>query len=132
MNRFSRTRQDHRQETAEDYVELIAFLIHEKGEARVVDMAEKLGVSQVTVSKTVKRLAREGLVKSEPYRSVFLTERGDRLAREAEERHRIVLRFLRRLGISEATAQADVEGIEHHVSPETLEAMKAFAEADDR
>jgi DtxR family manganese transport transcriptional regulator len=132
VNRFSRTRQDHRQETAEDYVELIAFLIQEKGEARVVDMAERLGVSQVTVSKTVKRLAREGLVKSEPYRSIFLTERGDAMAQEAEERHRTVLRFLRRLGISEATAQADVEGIEHHVSPETLKAMKAFAEAGER
>lgn len=113
-------------------MELIAFLIQEKGEARVVDMAERLGVSQVTVSKTVKRLAREGLVKSEPYRSIFLTERGDAMAQEAEERHRTVLRFLRRLGISEATAQADVEGIEHHVSPETLKAMKAFAEAGER
>lgn len=127
MNRFERTRQDHSLETAEDYVELIARLIEETGEARAVDLAARLGVSPVTVGKTVKRLVREGLVTSEPYRSIFLTAKGKRLAKESEERHVVVLEFLIALGVPKKTAEADAEGIEHHVSAETLAAMKQFA-----
>lgn len=127
MNRFERTRQDHSLETAEDYVELIARLIEETGEARAVDLASRLGVSPVTVGKTIKRLVREGYVTSEPYRSIFLTAKGKRLAKESEERHAIVLDFLISLGVPVKTAEADAEGIEHHVSAETLAAMKRFA-----
>ena len=71
---FRRTRDDHSMETAADYVELIEELIAETGEARGVDLAARLGVSHVTVSKTVKRLAREGLVVARPYRGIFLTK----------------------------------------------------------
>ena len=124
MNRFQRTRQDHRHETAEDYVELVASLIEERGEARAVDLADRFGVSQVTVSKTIKRLVREGYLRSEPYRSIFLTDEGRKLAEHSRERHRIVLDFLRMIGVPEASAQQDVEGIEHHVSKDTLEAMR--------
>ncbi len=98
----------------------------ERGEARITDLAERLGVSKVTVSKTVQRLAKEGLVTSEPYRSVFLTEKGRKLAQEAQIRHDLVLSFLKTLGVSDETAETDAEGIEHHVSNETLEAMKDF------
>lgn len=126
MNRFQRTRQDHSLETAEDYVELIKRLVEENGEARAVDMAERLGVSAVSVGKTVKRLAREGYVIAEPYRSIFLTTKGSLLAKHSEERHKAVLAFLIKLGVSESTAENDAEGIEHHVSKETLEAMKKF------
>ncbi len=124
MNRFQRTRDDHSRETAEDYVELIDALIEDKGEARVVDIAERLGISQVTVSKTIQRLQREGLVTSEPYRSIFLTEAGRQLAADSRERHEIVLRFLLSLGVGPETAEIDAEGIEHHVSAETLDAMR--------
>ena len=126
MNRFERTRQDHSLETAEDYVELIARLIEETGEARAVDLAARLGVSPVTVGKTVRRLVREGYVKSEPYRSIFLTAKGKKLAEESERRHRTVLDFLRALGVPEKTAEADAEGIEHHVSKHTLQAMREY------
>jgi DtxR family manganese transport transcriptional regulator len=127
VNRFERTRQDHSLETAEDYVELIALLIDETGEARAVDLASRLGVSPVTVGKTIKRLVREGFVTSEPYRSIFLTTKGKRLAKESEERHAVVLNFLLALGVPDKTAEIDAEGIEHHVSAETLAAMKRFA-----
>ena len=102
---------------------MIAELIQVTGEARVVDMAERLGVAQTTVSKTVYRLAKKGLVTSEPYRSIFLTASGRRLAGRARKRHELVVRFLRQLGVSQPIAEADAEGIEHHVSPETLAAM---------
>jgi DtxR family manganese transport transcriptional regulator len=126
VNRFQRTRQDHSLETAEDYVELIARLIEERGAARGVDLAERLGVSPVTVGKTIKRLVREGFVKAEPYRNVFLTDKGRRLAESSRERHAIVLDFLVALGVPEKSAEADAEGIEHHVSKHTLEAMRRY------
>lgn len=121
---FDRTRSDHRSEIAEDYVELIADLIDAKGEARAVDLAGRMGVTAATVNSTVARLQRAGLVHSEPYRSIFLTDAGRALAAHCRRRHRIVLAFLKAIGVSEATAETDAEGIEHHVSDETLEALE--------
>ena len=124
--RFKRTRSDHANELAEDYVELIDDLIRETGEARAVDVAERLGVTHVTVNNTIRRLKRNGLVKSEPYRSVFLTPAGKRLADKVRKRHITVLEFLQAIGVPESDAENDAEGIEHHLSPSTLEAMKRF------
>lgn len=107
-------------------MELIAHLIQETGEARTSDIAEKLGVTQVTVTKTIKRLQRDGFVSSKPYRSIFLTETGQELATSSSERHAIVLGMLLKLGVSPEAAEADSEGIEHHVSEETLEKMRTF------
>ena len=107
-------------------MELIESLISEKGEARAVDLAERLGLSHVTVSKTIQRLQREGYVTTQPYRSIFLTEKGRHLAVHSRARHELVLAFLVKLGVSDAIAEIDAEGIEHHVSEETLEAMRRF------
>lgn len=126
---FQLTREAHRSEVNEDYVELIAELISEKGEARPVEIAERMGVTQPTVTKTLARLQREGLVLRRPYRSVFLTEAGQALAEACRRRHRIVVAFLVALGIDETTAEQDAEGIEHHVSERTLEAFARFLES---
>ena len=123
---FARVRNDHHSELAEDYVELIDELIQEKGEARAVDMAKRIGVSHVTVSKTIGRLKEVGLVTCEPYRSVFLTMEGRAMAEKSRQRHRTVMNFLMTLGISEDMAAVDAEGIEHHVSETTLQAMDRF------
>ncbi|HET6467101.1 MAG TPA: manganese-binding transcriptional regulator MntR [Geminicoccaceae bacterium] len=121
---FGRTRRANRSEIAEDYVELIADLIDATGEARAVELAGRLGVTGATVTSTVARLQREGLVRTERYRSIFLTDRGRALAEECRRRHRIVLGFLRSIGVSDETAATDAEGIEHHVSDETLDALE--------
>jgi len=121
-----RTRQAHAAEIAEDYVEVIADLIDGGGEARAVDIARHLGVTHVTVTKTISRLQKGGLVTNRPYRSIFLTEAGRRLAEAVRQRHRTVTRFLQAIGVSDAVAHSDAEGIEHHVSEETLRAMRAF------
>lgn len=113
---------------AADYVELIQDLIEEFGEARATDLAERMGVSHVTVSKSLQRLVRGGLVTYRPYRSIFLTEQGRELARQAHERHTTVLQFLRALGVPDAIAQQDAEGMEHHLSPETMAAFRNFLE----
>lgn len=109
---------------AEDYVEVIADLIDADGEARVVDVARRLGVSHVTVTKTVERLQREGLVSTRPYRSIFLTDAGRDLAEHVRRRHHIVLQFLLSIGVDDRTAHEDAEGIEHHVSNTTLRAFE--------
>jgi DtxR family manganese transport transcriptional regulator len=124
---FRQTRQARRLELIEDYVELIDDLITAGGEARQVDIAERLGVAQPTVAKMLKRLTEDGLVSQQPYRGVFLTEAGQRLAAEARERHHVVEAFLLALGVSPETARRDAEGIEHHVSNETLDAFRQFA-----
>ena len=123
---FQRVRADHQSEIAEDYVELIAELIEERGEARGTDIAQRLGVSTATVVKTLKRLQDEKLVSQEPYRAVFLTDSGRKLADEGRKRHEIVEKFLLAIGVAPETARIDAEGIEHHVSAETLAAMEAF------
>jgi DtxR family manganese transport transcriptional regulator len=120
----TRTRQDHSQELAQDYVEMIAELIDTTGEARVIDLARRLGVTHVTVSRTLQRLRRDGLVTSLPYRSIFLTAAGRRLSEESRHRHEVVVEFLQALGVPDGAAHSDAEGIEHHVSRETLDAFE--------
>ncbi|MBI1841327.1 MAG: manganese-binding transcriptional regulator MntR [Verrucomicrobia bacterium] len=122
-----RTRREHATETAQDYVEAIADITALHGEARAVELARRLGVTHVTVVRTVARLQRDGYVSAKPYRSIFLTEKGSRLAEESRQRHEVVVAFLRSLGVPEEIAQTDAEGIEHHVSPETLAAFKRCA-----
>ena len=127
---FRQARVSRRSEVTEDYVELIAALIVERGEARPVDIAARMGVTQATVSKTIARLQREGWVVQQPYRSVFLTETGQKLAKDSHHRHCLVVAFLLALGIDEETAHHDAEGIEHHVSQKTLDAFARFIEID--
>jgi DtxR family transcriptional regulator, manganese transport regulator len=120
---LSQTRREHASEVAEDYVEAIADLIAESGEARVVDLAQRLGVTHVTVNRTIARLQRAGFVTAQPYRAIFLTDQGRKLAGTCKRRHQTVAAFLRSLGVSDRVAERDAEGIEHHVSPETLAAF---------
>lgn len=122
---LSQTRREHANEIAEDYVEAIADLVAETGEARVVDLAKRLGVTHVTVNRTIARLQKGGFVTSKPYRAIFLTDRGCDLAAACKSRHQTVAAFLRSLGIPKRVAEMDAEGIEHHVSRDTLAAFKA-------
>lgn len=128
MNRYQRTREDHSNELNEDYVELIDDLIRQSGAARIKDIADGLHVSDVTVSKRMKKLVAEGLVVAEKYRQIELTDLGRQMAEQSRQRHELVLQFLLAIGVSRETAEIDAEGIEHHCSQETLEAMMRFAE----
>ena len=121
---FKKVRDAHKTENTEDYLEIIADLLNTKGEARIVDIAEKLGIAQATANKTVQRLLSQGYVNKEPYRSIFLTLKGQKVASVSKKRHIIVLTFLQNLGLDSKTAEADAEGIEHHVSDKTLKKME--------
>jgi len=124
--RFSRTREQHATEMAEDYVEAVQELIDSQGECRVQALARHFSVSHVTVSRTVGRLQKDGLLETAPYKPITLTTKGRKLADRVKKRHEVVLEFLLALGVDEKTAQIDSEGIEHHVSEKTLAAMKKF------
>jgi len=121
-------RKAHETELIEDYLELIYELLTHSGEARAVDIAQRMGVSQTTVAKMIQRLNERGLVHAAPYRSIFLTDEGKQMAEQSRARHMVVLDFLRALGVPDEIARIDAEGIEHHVSDETLEIMAAFAQ----
>ena len=126
--RFGKARTAQATALLEDYAELIADLLASGGEARPTDIAKRLGVTHATAVKAITRLKREGLATARPYRGVFLTEAGDRLAQRVRARHRLVVDLLRAVGVPEEAAEQDAEGIEHHVSEATLLAFAAFLE----
>lgn len=125
-DRFARAREAQAKALLEDYVEMIGDLIAAHGEARVADIAERMGVAHPTATKAVARLKREGLATSRPYRGVFLTGAGADLADSVRARHRTVVDLLVAVGVPPETAEADAEGIEHHVSRRSLAAFEAF------
>ncbi len=125
-SRFGKARSAQSTALLEDYVELIADLLANEGEARPTDIARRLGVSHATAIKTVSRLKRAGLATARPYRGVFLTEKGEALAQRVRTRHRLVVDVLRAIGVPLESAEADAEGIEHYVSEATLQAFSRF------
>ena len=127
--RFGKTRSAQSTALLEDYVELIADLLADAGEARPTDIARRLGVSHATAIKTISRLKRAGMATAKPYRGVFLTEAGNALAQRVRARHRLVVDVLRALGVPAEAAEADAEGIEHYVSETTLKAFARFLQS---
>ena len=112
---------------AEDYLEKIEQLISRKGYARVVDIAAGLGIAQASVTAMVQRLDAEGFVKYEKYRGMVLTSTGLEVARRIAHRHQLLTDFLRAIGVTdEKIIYDDVEGMEHHISPETFAAIEAL------
>ena len=127
-SQYSNSRNQNKNEILEDYVEAIQEISEIKGDVKNADLAIHFGVSQATINKNLKRLISSKLATSEPYRSIFLTDKGKQLAAISKEKHNIVYQFLIKLGVSKKVAQYDSEGIEHHVSEETLKLMKSFSE----
>ena len=126
-SQYSNIRNQNKNEILEDYVEAIQEISELKGDVKNADLAIHFGVFQATINKNLKRLIGSKLATSEPYRSIFLTDEGKKLAAISKEKHNIVYQFLIKLGVSKKVAQYDSEGIEHHVSDETLKLMKNFS-----
>ena len=129
--RFSQARAAQSMAVLEDYAEMIDDLTQDLGEARITDIAARMGVTHPTATKAVARLKREGLAVSRPYRGVFLTGTGAELAARVRARHRTVVDLLVAVGVPQETAELDAEGLEHHVSEVTLHAFEAFLAARD-
>ncbi|SEN24483.1 iron (metal) dependent repressor, DtxR family [Gemmobacter aquatilis] len=128
--RFTQARAAQSMALLEDYAEMIDDLIVEHGEARVTEIAQRMGVAHPTATKAVARLKREGLAISRPYRGVFLTEAGVALAARVRARHRTVVDLLVAVGVPVETAELDAEGLEHYVSETTLRAFEAWLRAN--
>ncbi len=124
--RFNQARTAQAQALLEDYTEMIDDLHQEHGEARITDIAKRLGVTHPTATKAVARLKREGLAVSRPYRGVFLTDEGSEMAARVRARHRVVVDLLVAIGVPAEAAEMDAEGIEHYVSDVTLAAFEKF------
>ncbi len=124
--RHSRVRRQHSEELAEDYVEAIAELLVERGQARVTDLQGIFGVSHVSVIRALKRIEERGLICKGRAGGWDLTDSGRAMAEASAQRHELVVRFLLALGVSAAQAEADAEGMEHHLSAETLSVMERF------
>ena len=123
---FSATKSRKNIELFEDYVEAINEINLKKGFVKNVDLCKYFGVSNATVCKNIKRLIKEELVKSERYKNIFLTKVGKVLAQKSNTRHEILYKFLIKLGVPNKVAEIDSEGMEHHISTETLSIMKKF------
>ena len=110
-----------RSESTEDHLERIQELVDRKGYARVTDIADSLGLSKSAVSNMVRRLAARGFVNYEKYRGFTLTPQGRAVASHIKVRHQILFEMLNLLGLSPGTVREEVEAIEHHLKPETLQ-----------
>jgi DtxR family Mn-dependent transcriptional regulator len=114
-------------QSLEDYLEMVSFLSDE-GEVRVTDIASRLSVSKPSVLTALRILEERGLLEHERYRSVTLTERGKKTAAEIRGRHDFLTFFLHNvLGVSPDIAEQDACKMEHILSGETLQKMKALA-----
>jgi len=114
-------------QSAEDYLERIQELIEEKGYARVVDIASSLQVKQASVTSMVQKLGELGYLNYEKYRGLILTPKGEEVACRIRERHETLSRFFSLFGLDAKTQQHDIEGIEHHLSPATVEILADLA-----
>lgn len=111
-------------ESAEDYLERIQELMERQGFVRVSDLAEELLLGKASVSSMIQRLSRLGLLNSQRYRGFTLTKEGLAKAQAIRERHAVLTDFFQILGVTSKVAQMDIEGIEHHLSSETVVKLK--------
>ena len=110
----------------EDYLEVISELVELKGYANTLDISRYLTVSAPSVTKMLQKLAEGGYLEYEKYRGINLTPKGSALADAVRQKHGTLLEFFRMLGISHDVANQDVEGIEHHLNPQTIKQLRKF------
>ncbi|MEI6222069.1 MAG: iron dependent repressor, metal binding and dimerization domain protein [bacterium] len=113
-------------ESHENYLKHIGELIANKGYARVTDIAGLMKIRPASVTIMVKRLEQLGFVKREHYRGLSLTAAGEKVSRNVATRHDVLVELLELLGLSSEVIEHDVDGLEHHLSDETLKAMRTL------
>ena len=113
------------QESGEMYLETIYILSQQSGSVRSIDVAEHLGYSKPSVSRAVGLLEKDGLLRRDETGALMLTEAGEEKARRIYERHTVLTKLFIRLGVDEETAAEDACRIEHYISDQSFEAIKA-------
>jgi len=112
----------------EDYLERIYKLVDEKGYARVSDIAEGLSVHPSSVTKMIQKLDKSSYLVYEKYRGLMLTSKGKKMGKRLMERHRLLESFLKTIGVQEENIYKDVEGIEHHLSSDSITCIETLVE----
>ena len=115
-------------QSLEDYLEAVYVLIAEKRPAQVRDVAQMLSVKMPSVVKALHELKRLGLVTQEPYAPIKLTVKGSRVAKQVLNRHTLLRKFLMKLGVSRKHADKDACLMEHILSAETIDRIRAYTE----
>lgn len=116
----------------EDYLERIYLLIDEKGYARVSDIAEGLEVHPSSVTKMIQKLDKDNYLVYEKYRGLILTSKGKKMGKRLADRHQLLEQFLQTIGVKEENIYQDVEGIEHHLSWDSITCIEALVEYFNR
>ncbi|GFR36760.1 transcriptional regulator MntR [Insulibacter thermoxylanivorax] len=116
----------------EDYLERIYLLIDEKGYARVSDIAEGLEVHPSSVTKMIQKLDRDDYLIYEKYRGLVLTPKGKKIGKRLVDRHQLLEDFLKIIGVREENIYEDVEGIEHHLSWDSITCIESLVEYFNR
>lgn len=116
----------------EDYLEQIYILVIEKGDARVSDIADALEVHPSSVTKMMQRLDKDNYIIYERYRGLTLTNKGRKMGKRLLARHHMLEEFLQIIGVQEENIYADVEGIEHHLSWDSITCIEALIEFFNR
>lgn len=116
----------------EDYLERIYKLIDEKGYARVSDIAEGLEVHPSSVTKMIQKLDKDQYLIYEKYRGLILTSKGRKVGKQLVDRHQLLEQFLGSIGVQEENVYQDVEGIEHHLSWDSINCLQILMETFQR
>lgn len=119
------------QESAENYLETILMLSETKSAVRSIDIATELDFTKPSVSIAMKKLRESKLINMDSDGFITLTEEGHDIAEKMYERHKFFTDFLLRIGVSPETAAMDACRIEHVLSAESFEKMKAFLSTDE-
>ena len=115
-------------ESAEDYLETILMLQEAHGQVRSIDIANELNYSKPSVSIAMKKLRENGYIEVDRNNHISLTQAGSEIAERIYERHRILTALLMRMGVTETTAKEDACRLEHNLSDESWQCIKAYAE----
>lgn len=121
----------HIHESGQMYLETIYVLSKKKSSVRAIDVGEHMGYSKPSVSRAMGILKKEGLIEVDDGGHITLTDKGESIAKSMYERHTILSKLLRSVGVSEETAAEDACRIEHCISEETFEAIKKFVEINN-
>lgn len=105
----------------EDYIEQIYLLIEAKGYARVSDIAEAINVHPSSVTKMIQKLDKDEYLNYEKYRGLVLTAKGKKIGKRLVFRHQLLEQFLGIIGVDPELIYDDVEGIEHHLSWDSID-----------
>ena len=121
------SKNDHKFTTRmEDYLEVISELVELKGYATPLDISKYMNVSPPSVTKMLRRLDKEQYIEYTKYRGLKLNPKGKHLAEEIRQKHSDLLEFFEMIGVDNTTANADVEGMEHHLDPKTMKQLRKF------